>query len=161
MSHFEDTQPITSSIFRIRESMQQFFSYPCRSDIARFYQRVAGSCSLESVQESFYRLSERVRNDIYERVWVEAGRPNTDDPQWGEHHTFDNMEIFKAALKRFVIEKYVGLNNGQRRAVHTDIADVGLSSNEVMSDLGRRQLWGSNHAWGNIPRLIDALSMHM
>ncbi|MBS0607188.1 MAG: leucine-rich repeat domain-containing protein, partial [Verrucomicrobia bacterium] len=40
------------------------------------------------------------KNLVHYHIWDLAGRPETDDPQWGEHHAFDHGLRFVDALER-------------------------------------------------------------
>jgi hypothetical protein len=86
------------------ESVRSFFNYACQSSLAKLYQRTAGEDSLDAIRAAFHRLPDTVKNALYRGVWREAGEPITEDAQWGEHHTFDDRQIFNAALKEYVRE---------------------------------------------------------
>ena len=134
--------------------MRAFFNYTCQSPFAQLYQLAAGGGSPEAVRESFSGLPDNIKNAIYGTVWVEAGRPNTSDPQWGEHHTFDAMPIFYGALKRYVRESFGGLSSDQKNAVYGHVSHLARGEgSDVVSVPG----WGRRHAFDNILRLIDAM----
>jgi hypothetical protein len=57
-----------------------------------------------SVRRAAFDLFESLisdqKNGVYYHVWDLAGRPETDGPQWGEHHVFDHVLRFTDALQR-------------------------------------------------------------
>lgn len=42
---------------------------------------------------------ETFRNRVFYYVWNLSGAPDAKDPQWGEHHLFDNREILDSAIR--------------------------------------------------------------
>ncbi|MBI2811220.1 MAG: hypothetical protein HYX67_10375 [Candidatus Melainabacteria bacterium] len=49
-------------------------------------------------KEAFFNMPQVLQNRVHKWVWNRSGRPLTPDLYWGEHHVFDNMDIFKKAL---------------------------------------------------------------
>jgi hypothetical protein len=96
--------PMHTNNIAFRETMHLFFSYACRSHFARVYQLAAGGAPPEVVKELFVRVPEITRNALFYRIWEEAGRPSTNDSQWGETHVFDDMRLFNRALRGYVLE---------------------------------------------------------
>jgi len=60
-----------------------------------------------SVRKATYALYDSLgldqKNLVHYHIWDLAGRPETDDPQWGEHHAFDDVLRFVDALERATI----------------------------------------------------------
>ncbi|MBS0650169.1 MAG: leucine-rich repeat domain-containing protein [Verrucomicrobia bacterium] len=57
-----------------------------------------------SVRKATYNLYDSLEQEhkklVHWHVWDLAGRPETDDPQWGEHHAFDHVLRFTDALEK-------------------------------------------------------------
>ncbi|MBX3718827.1 MAG: leucine-rich repeat domain-containing protein [Parachlamydiales bacterium] len=57
-----------------------------------------------SVRKATYGLYDSLsldqRNLVHYHIWDLAGRPETDNPQWGEHHASDHVIRFTDALER-------------------------------------------------------------
>lgn len=53
-----------------------------------------------AVEKRLDSLSAAQKNDVYFTIYDSAGRPITDDHQWGEHHAKDNLEKLICALHR-------------------------------------------------------------
>lgn len=139
-------------------AMQEFYHYRCKSAFAGFYRLAAATGSPEDVREAFDRLDSSLKNAIYGMVWVEAGCPNTGDPQWGEHHAFDDMQIFYGALKRHVKESFEALSQEEKNAVYYHVYHLAKSEG---LDVDSVPAWGEIHALDNILRLIDAMAERM
>jgi hypothetical protein len=56
-------------------AFDEFFNYQCQSPLARVYQLAAGANSLEAVRDPFLALPNGIKNDIYGKIWMEAGSP--------------------------------------------------------------------------------------
>jgi Leucine-rich repeat (LRR) protein len=102
--YFHQDLPNQNNIGCLR-TIDAFFSYACTSPLAQVYQLVAGNASPQAVSGPFSQVPVNIRNAIFRTVWEEAGRQNG-DPQWGEHHAWDNMQVFGSALKRYVSESF-------------------------------------------------------
>ncbi|MBS0650293.1 MAG: hypothetical protein JSR93_03930 [Verrucomicrobia bacterium] len=48
--------------------------------------------------EVFDTISQNERNGIAGKVWARSGSPQTNDPQWGEHHAKDNVRVLLNSL---------------------------------------------------------------
>ncbi|MBS0652900.1 MAG: leucine-rich repeat domain-containing protein [Verrucomicrobia bacterium] len=57
----------------------------------------------KAVIDRFESLTPDQTNGVYNHVWDLAGRPETDDSNWGEHHVFDHALRFTDALERATI----------------------------------------------------------
>lgn len=51
-----------------------------------------------SIEDRLKQLPEQEKNGIYGSIYRLAGSPQTDDPQWGEHHAADNLARLADAL---------------------------------------------------------------
>jgi hypothetical protein len=90
-------------------------------------------------------------------IWNEAGSPVTNDPDWGQNHTFDDMGIFVRALKRYVEMSFDALDEEQRNAVYGHVYQLAGNEREVDQTRFTRERWGEENATANVLRLIDAL----
>lgn len=149
--------PAETNIIAIRETIRVFFNYECQSSFASFYQLAAKGAPLEAVRELFSELPSDIKNAIFGKVWKEAGCPNTDDPQWGEHHAFDHQGVFYGALRRYVRETFDALSEDQRNEVYRHVYDLARREPGAESINFDFPQWGELHARDHILRLIDAL----
>lgn len=131
------------------ETMEAFFGYPCRSPLAKLYQLAAGDSPFKVVKKSFHTLHETLKNGIFEKIYIEAGSPNTTDYKWGEHHVFDDRHVFNRALKRIVKEKFVSLTWDQKNSVES--MESTLRENPLIP------LSEAQQGTRNILRRIDAM----
>ncbi len=73
--------------------------------IAYLYQSILLKRNPSDLKSIFADLSSADdKNLIYHSVWECAEQP-LGDPQWGEHHVFDNMDRFKLAVKQALLRK--------------------------------------------------------
>jgi hypothetical protein len=152
---FLDEQVIKNHITFL-ETMRTFYNYVCESSLARVYQLVAGNASPEDVQRAFTQLPETVRNALFGWIWMEAGSPNVGDPQWGENHAFDDMQILGRALKRYVRERFDNLSD-ERNAIYGHVYDLARREPGAENINFDSPQWGEEHAREHILRLIDAM----
>jgi hypothetical protein len=138
-------------------TMDAFFGYACQSPFARFYQLVAEGGPLEAVKQSFSELPDTLKNSIYGNIWLVADRPDYDDPQWGNHHAFDSMRVFKLALKWVVRDRFEALTAKQKNAVYDHVCHLARSERGAETVDFNVPEWGELHAQDNILRLIDAM----
>lgn len=148
--------PLFQTGAAFQEEMRAFFNYPCRSPFARFYQLAAGGSSTETLREAFSGLPIFIKNGIFGMVWEEAGRPEGDS-QWGEHHAFDDMQIFKRVLNKCVKETFTWLSTAEKNAVYGHVYHLARSENGADNLDFNVYNWGEIHAFDNILRLIDAM----
>jgi hypothetical protein len=141
----------------LRETMRGFYGYTCRSSLARVYQMAAGNASLDVVRSAFGELPDSIKNAIFEKVRVEAGRPQGDS-QWSRIHAFDDRGVFGGALKRYVRESFEGLSQEQKNAVYSHVSTLARSQPGAEAIDFSDPRWGENHALDNLVRLIDAMS---
>jgi hypothetical protein len=138
-------------------TMRTFYGYASESPLAQLYQLIAGNASLENVQSAFSQLPDCLKNALFGCVWVEAGSPNVGDPQWAEHHAFDDMQILGRALKRYVRESFEALSVDQRNAVYHHVYDLARREPGAENVNFDSPAWGEEHAGEHILRLIDAM----
>jgi Leucine-rich repeat (LRR) protein len=138
-------------------TMREFFNYTCISPLAALYQLTAGDRPLDAVQEAFSRLPPTIKESLYGKVWEEAGGPHTDDPNWGEHHTFEDMPRFQRALKKHVTESFARLSPNQKNGVYGHVYH--LAQRQGVDVDPNVHNWGEVHAFDNILRLIDAMGL--
>jgi hypothetical protein len=149
--------PMWKNNIACRKIMDEFFNYTCRSPFAAFYKLAAGGSSLEAMERSFSGLPGTIKNAVFRSVCAEAGCPDTNDLQWGEHHAFDDIPRFNGALKRVVRDSFDALSRDQKNALFCHVH--GLACNERGAEVidcnvpNREEL----HAFDNILRLIDAM----
>jgi Leucine-rich repeat (LRR) protein len=137
-------------------TFNEFFNYACQSPLARVYQLAAGAASPEAVREAFLALPDGIKNAIYWTLWMEAGSP-AGDPQWGGTHTFEDMGIFKGALKRYVRERFEQLSDAQKNAVYGHVYHLARRERGAEGVDFSAPNWGEMHAFDNVLRLIDAM----
>lgn len=132
-------------------AVQQFqdqLKYPSQSQLARYYQTLMKQESSEQeIQNLFKKLKVADQHLIYEMVWLLSGKPKGDD-QWGEHHVFDNMQIFYRAVQKAILTKLERLSPEKKNAVYRQLARHSQTKNPRSEE---------HHALKNIPLLADAL----
>lgn len=158
MIAYDDLPPPPQNHIAFRETTREFFSYGCRSPFAQLYQLAARGASAETVRESFAALPNVIKNAIYGKIWLEAGCPDADDPKWGEHHAFDDMQVFYGALRRDVRDRFEALSPGQKNTVYDHVYHLARESGTEAVDFDAYN-WGELHAKDNILRLIDAMML--
>lgn len=83
--------------------MHGFYHYRCISPLAKFYQSVTHSTSMEGVRKAFAGLEEPLRRILPAKVIVAAGLP-TGDSQWDQDYVSDDMHHFAGVMKNYVVE---------------------------------------------------------
>jgi Leucine-rich repeat (LRR) protein len=136
--------------------MDEFFNYTCISPLAVLYQLAAKNAPLGVVQASFSRLPMTIKTALYEKVREEAGRP-IGDPEWSEHRVFEDMLCFQRVLKRYVRESFEALRPDQKTVVYGHVSH--LAENLGVPVDPNVPNWGEEHAFDNVPRLIDAMML--
>ena len=106
------------------------------------------------IKYNFHQLNREDQCLIYAMVYDCAGSPNTPDPQWGENHVFDDMNIFISAAKKAIDLKYQQLNSYQEEMVHENIYHI--AGEPVTSYDGAE--WGRLCAMNILARLADAMA---
>ena len=98
------------------EAIESFRNYPCQSPFAAFYQQLCLTGCVDP--ELFYAsVPERERKLIYGVVYrlaqEEQGEvfPGCEDPQWGQHHAFEDRRRFCFAVRSVVEQFYKELSS--------------------------------------------------
>lgn len=134
------------------------FSYVAKSNFGELFKQIKYHETVDStddIKSVFAKLNRQDRCLIYEMVYRCAGFPNTSDPEWGEHHVFDDMNIFISAAIEAVELKYQRLNNNQKQLVHENIYDI--ARRPLTNYTGAE--WGRRCALTSLPRLADAMDL--
>jgi Leucine-rich repeat (LRR) protein len=153
----------------IRETIRTFFNYAPESPLAQLYQLsarsplTAGTTTPVAVQRAFAQLPQLMRNAIFGCIWEEAGRPNTRDPQWGEHHVFDDMQIFCRALKRYVRATFENLEDSQRHNIYGQVYALALTEPPGTAGAPNFNVpnWSERRVRQHILLLIDLMSRQL
>jgi len=58
------------------------------------------------MRDAFDALSTEEKNLIFRHIYLCSGSPQTTDLQWGEHHVFDDSEIFARAVLYAGLDKF-------------------------------------------------------
>jgi hypothetical protein len=137
------------------ETIKRFkkeLSFASSSPLAKLYQAIMRRTDVEETKRAFHHLSYEDQCLIFEKIFHLSGDPQTEDLQWGEHHLFDNMDIFYRSVREVVISKYEGLDPETKRTVEDEIYRLAgfRSTNDGQ--------WGKAHALENLPHLADAVS---
>ncbi len=133
------------------------FSYVAKSHFGELFKQIKYHETVDStadIKSVFAKLDRQDKCLIYEMVYHCAGSPNTSDPQWGEYHVFEDMNIFISAAKKAVELKYQRLNDNQKQIVNENIYDLGgwrVRANYIDDP------WVQLHATNHLPRLADAM----
>jgi Leucine-rich repeat (LRR) protein len=135
------------------QSLISQLNYPCQSSLATLYQAIlSNKLSQDQIQEIFNSLDEKDKSVIFEMVWEQAGKPDTDGLQWGKEHAFDGgRHHFGLAVQKAIMTKLECLSQEQRSQVYSEIYHL---AGGPQTDAP----WGELQAKENLPRLADALS---
>ena len=138
-------------IMIIASCLKKELSYPSKSPLAKLYQSIVQQKTDSEVKTKFSELASNDKNLAFKMVWIGSGRPQTTDSQWGEHHTFDDMNIFYLSVKETILIKLEDLSQEKKNQVYGRIYE--LDENRYSWDWK----WGEHHALDNLPRLADAM----
>jgi Leucine-rich repeat (LRR) protein len=128
----------------------EFKEYKCLSSFSNLCQlMVQKSDNHQMIKEAFGNLKKNDQNLIFEMVYKVSG-VCSDDPIWGEHHVFDDMNIFYYAVKKAIAAKFDRLSLKKQDAVYGEIYQLAQPKTED-------PIWGERHAFDNVLRLIDAM----
>jgi hypothetical protein len=119
--------------------------------LAKLYQAIMRRTNLEEIRNGFDCLFLEDKYLVFGMVFHVSGSPQTEDLQWGEHHLFDDMDIFYRSVREMIIKKYEDLNPEVKKRVESAIYQ--LAGRPPTTD---RQ-WGKSHALENLPRLADTM----
>lgn len=129
-------------------------NYKGQTSLGRFYQMVIKQeTSTEALIHAFNTtLLMNDRHLIYEMVWEHSNKPSG-DPLWGEHHAFDNMDIFFLAVQAAIKTKLSRLTKAQANLVYQKACE--LANRPLSEDIQWEEL--INH-----PALLaDALELQV
>ncbi|MBS0603670.1 MAG: leucine-rich repeat domain-containing protein [Verrucomicrobia bacterium] len=130
----------------------EFSNYKCESTLSHFVQFIAqGNSEFERVQEKFAELPAEDKNLIYEMVYEES-ESESEDPQWGERHAFDDRAVFYHALRSALSTKFDRLSLEEKTRVYEHVDE--LAGRPETDD----PKWGEHHAFDNVLRLVDAMN---
>jgi Leucine-rich repeat (LRR) protein len=143
----------TSNVPKLPELIAQcseFKEYKCLSSFSNFCQLIVlKNGNHEVIEEAFGNLKKNDQNLIFEMVY-KLSSVCSDDPIWGEHHVFDDMHIFYYAVKKAIAVKFDRLSLKEQNAVYGEIYQLAQPKTED-------PIWGEQHAFDNVLRLIDAM----
>jgi hypothetical protein len=141
-------------------------AFPCALPLAILYQAIIKKKEEAEIKALFTTVPDEQKKLIFEMVWINAGRPETEDGQWGEHHVFDDMPRFYLSVRRAIPAQLVRLPEDRKREVYRNISR--LASYRHSEDIYRLpdnpkhaedEQWGQGHALDHLPRLADAISI--
>lgn len=127
--------------------------YRSNSKLAQLYQSIILRSDDVQIKKLFSSLDPIDKNLIFEMVWVCAESPKTEDTQWGEHHTFENMNRFYLSVRKAIATKLERLSLDQQNKVYENV--YRLAKNRLTEN----REWGEVHALEHYPRLADAIDM--
>jgi hypothetical protein len=100
------------------------------------------------IKEGFEQLKISDKQLIFELVHKESG-VQSNDPIWGEHHVFDDMNIFYRAVRKAVRVKFEKMSLEEKNAVCGEVYRIANPETDPQ--------WGQHHAFDNELRLVDAM----
>jgi Leucine-rich repeat (LRR) protein len=143
---------IPSNIPKLIAQCSEFKEYKCLSSFSNLCQLIVlKNDNHEAIKEAFGNLKKNDQNLIFEMVYKVSGVHSKEDPIfWGEHHVFDDMNIFYHAVKQAIVVKFDRLSLKEENAVYGEIYQLAQPKTED-------PIWGEQHAFDNVLRLIDAM----
>jgi Leucine-rich repeat (LRR) protein len=147
-----DKSPVPDGTSKLVVQYSEFKQYKCLSSFSNLCQLVVlKNDNHEIIKEAFGNLKKNDKNLIFEMTYKESGVNSSNDPiSWGEHHVFDNMNIFYHAIKKAIAEKFDRLSLEEKNAVYGEI-------NQLAQPETKDPKWGKSHVFDNVLRLIDAM----
>ncbi len=129
----------------------EFTNYECNSNFSTLVKLNALKAeNIEAIKTSFSLLKREDQCLIFEMIYLESGIAS-EDANWGEHHAFDDMHLFRKALRRAISDKFDRLSQEDKNRVYGEIY---LLAGKPGTDDTQ---WGENHAFEHVLRLIDAM----
>ncbi|MBS0603672.1 MAG: leucine-rich repeat domain-containing protein, partial [Verrucomicrobia bacterium] len=148
----ERTPQDIKELKKFLKKQDAFNSYPSESNLSKFIQFIAQpNIEHEQMEQKFAELDQQDKNLICEMVYELSGSEST-DPQWREHHVFDDRAVFYYAIRRAISAKFEGLSQNEKNIVYGHIYE--LSGRPATQD----PKWGKRHAFENVLRLVDAMN---
>jgi hypothetical protein len=127
----------------------EFKEYFCLSSFSHFCQLIALNKNHKMVEEAFRQLKLQDQRLIFEMVYIESGA-QSNDPKWGEHHVFDDMNIFYRAVRKAISAKFDRLSADEKNVVYGKIYRLAQPETEDAE-------WGKHHAFDHVLLLVDAM----
>jgi Leucine-rich repeat (LRR) protein len=147
-----DKNFIPFNIPKLIAQCSEFKEYKCLSSFSNLCQLIVlKNDNHEVIKEAFGNLKKNDQNLIFEMVYKVSGVHSNEDPIfWGEHHVFDDMNIFCHAVKKAIAAKFDRLSLKEQNAVFGEIYQLAQPKT-------KNPKWGEQHAFDNVLRLIDAM----
>lgn len=148
---------VKSKISCIDSTIQKYNAeqeYGCHTPLALLYQTIIISqkISERDLQELFQgTLSLEDQQLICEMVSTLSGK-SPKNLSWGQHHLFDNREIFSLAVREAIIAKLNRLDKKEQERVIKKIYSISKAL------LPKDKKWDMGFVFSNIPRLADAMA---
>ncbi len=111
--------------------------HPACTVLSKLYQKILSAKTKENlesqlikeqIQQLFNELTQAEKNAIYAQIKALAakeGVASLDDPQWAEHHAFDQMFRLGLAIRDFIYERtYEKLNVEQQKQLEEKMKDL-------------------------------------
>jgi Leucine-rich repeat (LRR) protein len=148
-----DRSPTSCHILKLVALYSEFKEYKCLSSFSNLYQlMVQKNDNHQMIKEAFGNLKKNDQNLIFEMVYKVSGIHSNEDPIfWGEHHVFDNMNIFYHAVKKAIAVKFDRLSLKEKNTVYKEIYQLARSETEDLK-------WGEHHAFDDDRRLRIAMN---
>lgn len=121
--------------------------------VTRLYRSFSETMREDQTNKHFLSLPSADQNLIFEMVWICAGNQNTDDPQWGEHHVFEDMDRFYLSVRKAISTKLERLPQEKKNEVYGKVWE--LAGKPITKDWQ----WGEHLALDNLTRLADAMEL--
>jgi Leucine-rich repeat (LRR) protein len=127
-----DKNSIPSNIIELIAQCSEFKEYKCLSSFSNFCQlMVQKSDNPQMIKEAFGNLKKNDQNLIFEMVYKVSGVHSNEDPIfWGEHHVFDDMNIFYHAVKKAIFEMVYKVSG-----VHSNEDPIFWGEHHVFDDM--------------------------
>jgi Leucine-rich repeat (LRR) protein len=147
-----DKSPVSSNILELVAQCSEFKEYKCLSSFSNLCQFiVCNNDDHKMIKEAFGNLKKSDQNLIFEMAYKISGVHSNEDPIfWGEHHVFDDMNIFYRSVKIAIAAKFDRLSLEEKKVVYEEIYQLAQPTIEDPK-------WGEQHAFDNVLRLIDAM----
>jgi Leucine-rich repeat (LRR) protein len=147
-----DKSLASCNILKLAAQCSEFKEYKCLSSFSNLCQLIVlKSDDHEVIKEAFGNLKKNDQNLIFEMVYKASSVHSNKDPIfWGEHHVFDDMNIFYHAIKKAIAAKFDRLSLKETNAVYEEIDQLAQLKTEDPK-------WGEQHVFDNILRFIDAM----
>lgn len=133
--------------FTIRQFQAQLRYVP-QTPLAHLYHAIISRKQIEEIQGLFSQLSQEDKDLVYEKVWILSGKIMNSDLRWGEHHVYDDRQIFYHAVQEAIFAKYARFSDNEKEDANEKVCE--LSTLEFKSDFDLID---------HIPQLADVLAL--